>query len=74
MSKILQPMGLVYTPQSWNEIERWVEAFPKKDRANMYIAIFIGWNYAAKLANENHEGPAGNLETAMTYILEEEDE
>jgi len=67
-------MGLIVTPESWEEVDSWIGLHNPEDRAYLYTAAFMGWNYAAKLANENHEGPAGDIEKAMAYILESEDE
>ena len=44
-------MGLFATPESVEVIQEWIEAHPPEDRAHLYTAMGMTWNFLAELVN-----------------------
>jgi hypothetical protein len=53
MSIKINPMGLFHTPSSPEEIEAYIQQFPRADRAALYVIYGITWNYLANTVNEH---------------------
>tara|TARA_R110000765_G_scaffold391415_1_gene484302 strand:- start:43 stop:222 length:180 start_codon:yes stop_codon:yes gene_type:complete len=45
----LEPVGMVYTPKSWEELEGWVEEHRKEDQAHLLVAALMAWNLACSI-------------------------
>ena len=54
-ANVLTPNNMFHTPESWDEVERWIELHPKEDRIHLYTAALMTWNLAAKTVNKETE-------------------
>jgi len=52
---VLKPHNFFHTPESWDEVERWIEQHPQEDRIHLYTAAIMTWNLAAKITNKETE-------------------
>jgi len=48
----IQEMTLFNTPESQDEITRWIELHPPEDRTAMFVVMGMTWNFLAKKVNE----------------------
>lgn len=48
-------MALFYTPKNVEEIQNWIEAHPKDERAHLYTAMGMTWNFLAELIERHNE-------------------
>ena len=49
---VIKPHNFFHTPESWDEVERWIELHPKEDRIHLLTAAMMTWNLAVKTVNE----------------------
>jgi hypothetical protein len=54
-ANVIKPNNFFHTPESWDEVERWIEAHPKEARVILYTAALMAWNLAAKTVNKEYE-------------------
>ena len=52
----IQEMTLFNTPESQDEITRWIELHPPEDRTAMFVVMGMTWNFLAKKVNEETNG------------------
>ncbi len=45
----IQPQNMFHTPESWDELHKWIEAHSPEDRAHIMTAAVMAWNLAAKV-------------------------
>ena len=50
---MIKPIGIIHTPQSWDEIMKWIHAHSTEDRAHLVTAAGMAWNLASKAQKEN---------------------
>ena len=51
-SQTLTPHGLFNTPDSFKDIESWINAHNKEDRIHLWTAAMMTWNYACKITED----------------------
>jgi hypothetical protein len=49
MTMNIQPIGMIHTPESWNQLGDWIEAHEPSERAHLWTAAGMAWNLAAEL-------------------------
>lgn len=49
MTMNIQPIGMIHTPESWKQLEDWIEAHEPSERAHLWTAAGMAWNLAAQL-------------------------
>lgn len=54
-ANVIKPNNFFHTPESWDEVERWIDAHPKEARVILYTAAVMTWNLAAKITNKETE-------------------
>ena len=53
----IQPIGIINTPESWDQLEDWIEAHSPEDRAHLWTAAGMAWNLAAELTKGEESKP-----------------
>ena len=48
----IKPVDMFATPNSWKEVEEWIERHMPEERAHLYTAAIMTWNLACKIVNE----------------------
>ena len=48
----IQPMNLFATPETVDDIPKWIDLHPPEDRVPMYVVMGMTWNYLANAANK----------------------
>jgi hypothetical protein len=51
----LQPVGLFRTPDSFKEIEEWIDGHSKEEKAHLYTAAIMTWNLACAINKKESE-------------------
>lgn len=47
-----KPNGLFHTPESWNELIKWIELHAAADRPHLVTAAGMAWNLACRAAEQ----------------------
>jgi len=50
-NRILKPCNLFHTPDSFQEIEKWIELHNAEEKIHLYTAAYMTLNLCAKLTN-----------------------
>lgn len=50
---MIKEMGIFHTPETWDELMKWVHSHSAEDRAHLVTAIGMAWNLACKEANDD---------------------
>lgn len=48
MNKVIKPHALFHTPETLEELQRWIDQHPADQRAHLTTAAFMMWNFLAK--------------------------
>lgn len=49
---MIKSINLFNTPESWEELMKWIHAHSIEDRAHLTTAAAMAWNLAAKIQME----------------------
>ncbi len=52
---VITKMALFHTPESVEEIQKWIEAHPKDERAHLYTIMGMTWNFLADMVNRTQD-------------------
>ena len=55
---LLQPVGIVHTPQNLEELDNYIALFNGSERIVAFTCAYMAWNLCAKLTNP--EGKKAN--------------
>ena len=66
-------MGLVVTPDTWEDVDNWIALHAPEDRIHLYTAAFMAWNYACKVVDmdELDKTDEDDLGNGMQAILDD---
>jgi hypothetical protein len=48
---LLQPVGIVHTPQNLEELDNYIALFNGSERTVAFTCAYMAWNLCAKLTN-----------------------
>jgi hypothetical protein len=48
----IQEVGFFHTPESWEELQTWLDNLNGSEKAMATTAAIMAWNLAAKITNE----------------------
>ena len=54
-ANVIKPHNMFHTPESWDEVERWINRHSPDERIHLLTAAMMTWNLAAKTVNKETE-------------------
>jgi len=51
----IEKQNLFATPKSFKEIEDWIELHPQEERAHLYTAAMMTWNFIAEAIEQAND-------------------
>ena len=51
----LQPVGIVHTPDNFQEVEAWINKHNKEERSHLMTAAIMTWNLACAINKKENE-------------------
>lgn len=45
----IQPIGIINTPESWEQLSDWITAHAPEEQAHLWTAAGMAWNLASEL-------------------------
>ena len=51
-ANVIKPHNFFHTPESWDEVERWINRHSPDERIHLLTAAMMTWNLATKTVNK----------------------
>lgn len=73
LNSTIKTIGLFRTPESWKEIEDWIERHPAEERIHLMTAAAMAWNLAAAVSQSHLTEIKEKMEDLATMPVSDEE-